>query len=863
LSDPLFKTYDKWNTTASLPLLTCDAFPRARNVLAIEPFVSRGPTVAEFTGGKMTADFGGRAFRFTPLLRTFAGALGVTYFASGTPIRFIPTSAVSGSQLNDSASFGILNDDGICTLQSQMLLSKYPGVLNIASSSNLHDIITYSARCDALNLQSLAFFPQHSLEGETLKLVLNWGLLSIPLSPGGLWVLGGGDSPFEEGAYNPQSPEYVSYLAQFRQLYGPSYVQRHVMSFRGAQRLVMSPPIREGGGHEINIASPRQANDTDYFLSAWCYAYGETTQDEPPLESSQSANPALYGSLAEQDGSYVVRTKVLNRWSLNAQSVQNTTQSTTHTVIRDGEEIGSITETEQTSAYLYKTQRFDFEGNEIVGFGSVSIAGDGSYGNPMTVVLGPQGLVFIAASRPSWVFAEISGPASIVVNIYSGSVGREDCVAFGLGPGPGVELTNNRPFESEDTTTITMFAVGQQPVGHDITFRSFAVGAAERIDSWSYSKTLRPVASIGSPLLDPGTPEAAADATAQEKRDELEDVQQQIEDVQTAINIAGAGPQRDQLLAELAALNQEKSLIESEIQFWDKVVAWASTVESQGNSYLLPGIGGMHERDADSFVPSVPKSVDEATTDQAYGFFGMRATFYPSKPARLSQCAAPSSEQRHASFIYDGDRIQRLRFEIEEHMRLANLDLTNNFGLINGRNPLFDYFYDKPRTFSPTLSGFATTQNVWTHRTDNKLALSLPIAEARELTDDFIGPTDRFDIEDGAGAVLQSVQSHAVARREAYTYPYLKTATLGELVFDIYIRFTFDLTESDFFGGGTTPNWIGYRVPVKLTRDQEKLLSNGDPVLVYGATEEFQTELTTGQRGFASYFIWRITPELD
>ena len=822
LSTPVYKTVEKWNVTASLPLLSCDAFPRARELLSedeFEPYTTNG---ASFGTGIMVVDFGGRAFRVIPELWTLRNKNAI-YNIAGVPVSYNAQQEVPDTALEESLSFGILTDEATATSTSLLV-----GYKNAASfGPGTHDVVFYSIRCDQTQFQADPYTP-----------------------PGGVAAT---DS---------------------------RYVYRHTITLGNSPRLVMSNSIGLVGEygaatHEINIASPRQPDDVNYWVSCWSYLDRDRTPSPQSPASRPAVDPATYAGLALEKGSYVVRLTQSGRWSIDVETGGERNATTTHVVIKDGEEIGSISQATPTGHYLIKD-------SEAVDVGTISLTGSGTFKDPLTGSIGADSLSHFVVSRPSVVFAKIVGrrpmtinksgqvPLSINYGPFSGN-GTVAFCCFLATPGDVIQVDNRI---GPASTLEWFYAVAQPDVvaANDtnlkspamVSFESFVIGEAERVDSRFYSQMLKPVASVGNSLNDPGRPEHLAASKASDLRSELESVQQQIAELEDELEMAASPEQAATIQDQIDSLSEQKADIEKRISFWDKTVAWASTVQASGNLFLPADVGTMHERDADTFTPSVPVDFEQAAESDDFSFFGMPATFYPSPPRRVTQCAAPRADQSHGSLIHGGHVIQSISVELEEFAHFYNNFVTERIDRTPVGTSVLNYYYGNARTFGKVLGGVQATQNVWVHRANNlafNIGTGVTSSEGESATTsipELIDSPLNYLEDFGASCTMKSTQAHLVARRAAYVYPDLDTATLGELVFDMYFRLAFDLKKSDPAGGETSVPWLGYWFAIRLTREQEALLVAGEEVRASGNSILISTNSTSYEARRTVHAIFRL-----
>jgi hypothetical protein len=238
---------------------------------------------------------------------------------------------------------------------------------------------------------------------------------------------------------------------------------------------------------------------------------------------------------------------------------------------------------------------------------------------------------------------------------------------------------------------------------------------------------------------------------------------------------------------------------------------WKSTISTQGRATLPTEIAKIHDRDAESFVPRVPKSLDEDSTTEPLSWFGLRTSLDPSPRCTFSECSSPSEPQQPGSLIANGGGRSGFTMTIEMYGQ-------------GSRRSLFD--------LNPTFQfDQLGTQNVWTtfHTT------SIPY-EFTPISNPF-GPSSDDGRTSASNAILVAYQGTVHASRTARVYPDIKTSTLGELVMTMH--FMYFMTSEFSLGQGTRQaRHKGYHsASVVLTEEQEQRFAAGQSVSLSGFFE--------------------------
>lgn len=192
------------------------------------------------------------------------------------------------------------------------------------------------------------------------------------------------------------------------------------------------------------------------------------------------------------------------------------------------------------------------------------------------------------------------------------------------------------------------------------------------------------------------------------------------------------------------------------------------TLSSSREMYLPSSAGEFTaDKTRKSFIPNVPASrFNGSGITGAHSYFGLPTTIYPSPPALVEPCAAPSMPQKHSSVICSTNEI-------------LNWTITREI-------PVSSPFWPTSMSFSSTYRGYDCQQNVWA--------------------------------DDNYHAFLYAARNVSVHRP-------LKTAFLHRLT--IFVAGFFEDVFGDSQQCQLIPFYIG---PIQFSTEEEETLANGGTV---------------------------------
>lgn len=217
------------------------------------------------------------------------------------------------------------------------------------------------------------------------------------------------------------------------------------------------------------------------------------------------------------------------------------------------------------------------------------------------------------------------------------------------------------------------------------------------------------------------------------------------------------------------------------------------TLSSSIEMYVPPSAGDFTaDKTRKTFIPNVPSSASSVAAG-AHSYFDLPTTIYPSPPALVEACAAPSSPQKHSSVICSDNEITNISVTVPWFY-----GTTIDGGTVS--HPAFPWGAivqgQKTFSFGASCGGYQCQQNMWC--ADNAMFLS--------------------------------------AYRSASVYRGLKTSILHRLTFKMagFFRLYYNNIGADVI----SPNLRFYELlsvdfdPVQLSRQQEETLAGGGAVQV-------------------------------